>query len=267
MVEEIAAPSPVLRPGVGGAFGNGWKQLWRNFADLLLAGIVFVVMTFVVGFVIGLVFALGWRSSLSSGFDILGFTGVSTTFAWHFQVVSAILGVFYYTPLFWGMMLVFLCAASGRKADLPDLFAGFKRHYRNVLYASILWWLIFSLATLLIGLLPDSVSALATVLTVVWFFVTIVLYSRLIFVPFLLLDKQLSPAEAFRTSWRWTNGHALENFVIFLMGILVMIGGLIVFLVGVIPAAMWVATAVASQYEAVRQEKETPVAFPSPLLP
>jgi len=88
-----------------------------------------------------------------------------------------------------------------------------------------------------------------------------------VFVPFLLTDKKLGAMQSIQTSWEWSRGHALENFLIFLLGILIIIGGLIVLIVGVIPALMWVATAFATQYHAVSQEKGSPVAYPSPMVP
>ena len=267
MVEEMIPPSPDLRPGVGNSYSHGWRRLWKNFADLLLAGIVFAVMTIVVGFIIGAIFSIGWASSFSSGFDVFGFSGTMTEFAWHFQIVSSILDVFYYTPLLYGMLFLFLCAAASRKVDLPDLFLGFKRHYPQVLLASVLWWLIFSAVSLVINWVVANHVVLGGFLSFVWFIVTIVLYSRLVFVPFLLIDKGLPAMEAFSTSWEWSRGHALENFLIFLLGIPIVIGGLIVFIVGVIPAIMWIATAIASQYYAVSLEKENPAVFPSPMVP
>jgi hypothetical protein len=164
------------------------------------------------------------------------------------------------------MLFLFLCAAASRKVDLPDLFRGFKRHYPQVLLAAFLWWLIFSAVSLLISWIAANHVVIGGLLSFVWFIVTIVLYSRLIFVPFLLIDKGLPATEAFSTSWGWSRGHALENFLIFLLAIPIVIGGVIVFIVGVIPAFMWVAT-IASQYYAVSLEKENPAVFPSPMVP
>src|SRR3989304_3159815 len=225
MVEQSAAPSaaPDLSPGVSNAYGHAWRNLWKNFADLLLAGIVYVAMTVPVGFIIGLIFAVGWRDSFSSSLDIFGIFGTTTEFAWHFQIVSGILKVFFFKPLFWGMLFLFLCAASSRTVDLRDLFAGFKRHYSNVLLAAALWWLIFSLPSLAIKRIPDHISSLGDFLSVVWSGVSIVLFCKLGFVRFLVIDKQLSAPRAFATSWQWTRGHALENFGIIVLGALIMI--------------------------------------------
>ncbi len=265
-IEEVPGPDGLLKPGVGNAYRHGWRRLWKNFGDLLLAGIVFFVMTMVIGLIVGAVFSIGWSSSFSSGLSAFGLSGNMTTFAWHFQIVSSILEVFYYTPLLWGLLFLFLCAAAGRRPELAGLFTGFKHRYLRVVETSLLWWLVLSLPSLLILWLGGLNATLGGFLSAVWFFVSIVLYSRLIFVPFLVTDRGLAAGDAFRTSWELSRGHAMENFLIFLLGILVMIGGLIVFLVGVIPAAMWVATALASQYYAVSLEKENPVVSPDTML-
>ncbi len=40
MTIESSAPSIVIQPGVGEAYGNGWRQLWKNFLELLLVIII-----------------------------------------------------------------------------------------------------------------------------------------------------------------------------------------------------------------------------------
>ena len=98
----------------------------------------------------------------------------------------------------------------------------------------------------------------------------IVVYFKLAFTPFLLLDKKLGGFEAVKTSWNMTNHHAGKVFLIGLLGIPITIVGLICFLVGVIPAAMWVYMAIASLYHVVdmrnRGVTRTP-REPSPVVP
>ena len=270
MVEELVPPPVEPRPGVGNSYTHAWRQLWRNswrnFFDLLLAGIVYIVVLFAISFIIGIIFSAGWRDSITSLSSLLFGTSM-TNFAWHLLISSSILQIFLFTPLFWGLLFLFLCAASARTVELNHLFDGFRHSYLRVAETSLLWWLVFSAPSLLIMWLGELNGAVGTFLTVAWFFVSIVLYSRLIYVPFLLMDQGMTGGKAFSTSWEWSRGHALENFLIFLLGALIMMGGLIVFLVGVIPAALWFGTAVASQYHAVSLEKGNPVVYPSPLVP
>ena len=265
MVEEMPPPlEPV--PGVTNSYSFGWRRLWKNFMDLLLAGIVYVVLLVVVGLVVGVAFSVGWRDSIPSLTNLLG-GSTMTTFTWHFLIVSDILQIFLFTPLFWGLLFLFFCAAAGRTVELQDLFLGFRRHYLRVAETSLLWWLVLSLPSNLVTVVNHFSGAAGVFLSVVWTIASIFLYSHLIFVPFLLMDRQLFFTDAFRTSWEWSRGHALENFGIFVMGILVMIGGLIVFVAGVVPAAMWMGLAFASQYYAVTLEKGNPVVYPSPMMP
>jgi hypothetical protein len=268
MTEEMTAPPlPELRPGVGNAYVNGWRQTWKWFLDLLLAGIVYIAMVIAVGLIVGVIFSLGWANSFSSTFDMFGTSAATATISWGAQAVTGVLDIVYYTPLLYGLLFIALLAARARQPELANLFIVFKSNYLNVIVVGILFWLIFSLPTLIIGWILAVVWPLGIVLTIIWVVVAIILYCRLLFVPFLLTDKRLGAVEAIRTSWEWSRGHALENFLILLLAIPITIAGVIVFVVGVIPAIMWVALAVSSQYHAVSLEKENPVAYPSPMVP
>ncbi|MCJ7606067.1 MAG: hypothetical protein MUO19_08580, partial [Dehalococcoidales bacterium] len=96
--------------------------------------------------------------------------------------------------------------------------------------------------------------------------VQIVLFCKLVFVPFLLVDRKMEAVEAIRTSWKWTDGHALRVFGILLLGIPIVITGVICLVVGVIPAVMWIVMAFSSLYHAVSSQKDAPVANPSPII-
>jgi uncharacterized membrane protein len=267
MVEETASPAPDLRPGVGSAYGNGWRQTWKNFADLLLAGIIYVVMTVPVGIVIGLIFSLGWSNSFQTSFDFFGAGTATATIGWGAQLVNGIVDVLYFTPLMYGLLFLALLAARRDRPDLNNLFVVFKTNYANVIVVGVIFWVIFNVPAFILAWITDIAWPIGILLSIAWFFAAIVLFSRLMFTPFLLTDKKLGATQAINKSWEMTRGHALENFLIVLLGIPVLIAGLIVFVVGVIPAIMIVAVAVASQYQAVSLEKSAPVVYPSPLVP
>jgi hypothetical protein len=70
------------------------------------------------------------------------------------------------------------------------------------------------------------------------------------------MDKGLDPVAAIKTSWDMTNGHAINIFLIGLLAIPIVLIGIILLLVGVIPASMWVEGAFASMYHSVNKQLE-----------
>ena len=79
----------------------------------------------------------------------------------------------------------------------------------------------------------------------------IIFACKLAFVPYLVIDKKLDAVKALQTSWKMTDGHAMNIFVMGLLAIFIAIGGLIAFIIGVIIAAMWIYASFASIYYSV----------------
>jgi hypothetical protein len=61
--------------------------------------------------------------------------------------------------------------------------------------------------------------------------------------------------KAVKESWRMTDGHALNVFLIGLLAIFIALAGLICLIVGIIPAVIWIELAFASLYHAVSTQK------------
>lgn len=255
---QTGQPTPIfVEPGVGNAYGNGWRQLWRNFLELLLTGIIWIAVTVPVGIIVGLAFAIGWTGA-SWGITFLGSVDINTSMNWGAQAVNTVLNILYFTPLSYGLLFVFLTAARGEKVEFGNLFAGFKRNYTNILLVALIFFVIFSLPSILIQLLVSAVPVIGWIIYIAWIVVSIILYCKLAFVPFLMVDKEMQATEAIRTSWDWTNGYTGQIFLIFLLAIPIMIAGFIIVIVGSIPAAMWIATSFSSQYHAVKLRREPP---------
>jgi len=94
----------------------------------------------------------------------------------------------------------------------------------------------------------------------------IIFACKLAFVPYLVVDRKLGATDAISTSWRLTNGHAMEVFLIGLLAVPIVIAGLICLIVGVIISAMWIEMAMASLYYAVSElpEKNPATFYNSP---
>jgi uncharacterized membrane protein len=157
-----------------------------------------------------------------------------------------------------------LRAARGEKIEISHLFDGFRRYGQSVL-AYLLLTIFTSAPTIIASIVYDYHLALGVLLMIAAIILVIIVYSKLAFTPFLLLDKRLGGFEAVKASWEMTNGHAGTILLIALLGIPIAIVGVLCFLIGIIPAGMWISMAMASLYYAVDGWKEgRPV--PSDLL-
>jgi uncharacterized membrane protein len=147
-------------------------------------------------------------------------------------ILNYIVGVFLTGPLGYGMSYVFLKAARGQNLEIPDLFAVFK----NYLHAF--------LAVLLTGIIV-GVGFIFLIIPGIYLSV------KLSFVAYLIVDKNLEVIPAIQTSWKMTDGHFWQIFLIGLLAIPIMIAGFICLGVGAIVAIMLISVTQASMYYAV----------------
>lgn len=158
---------------------------------------------------------------------------------------AAILGVlgFIYTilvvgPTDYGVSFAHLKAARGDKLEIKDMFEAFQNYWNAVL------------ANILVG-------AIVTVGFMLLIIPGIIFACKLIFTPYLVVDRKMEVIEAIKESWRMTNGHAWEVFFMGLLAILLSIAGLICFGVGIIVSIMWIRLAFASLYHSVSLSSKT----------
>jgi uncharacterized membrane protein len=148
----------------------------------------------------------------------------------------SILSLLYTPPLEYGVVNCYLRVAREGKVIFEDMFNGFK-NYWNTIAAYFLSFLII-LGGFILLVVPGIIFA-----------------CKLAFVPYLVIDRKLGPVAAIKESWNMTEGHAMEVFLIGLVGIPIVIAGLICLIVGVIVSYMWIGMAMASLYYAVSEEK------------
>lgn len=149
------------------------------------------------------------------------------------QAISALYQILVGTPISFGAAYAWLRAVRGLKPEVGDLFAPFQRNYVSCVLA---------------GLLLEIVIVVGFILLII---PGIILAVRLAFVPFLVIDEGRGPVEALLESWRRTSGYGWTLFGAFLLGIVIVIVGLILLIVGSIPATMLIYLAFASLYAAI----------------
>lgn len=133
--------------------------------------------------------------------------------------------------------LMFVQAIRNQKLDFKDLLAGF-HNYLNVVLAHLL------------------VAALVGIALIALILPGIFVACRLAFVSYLVIDKGLEPIEAVETSWNMTRNHGWKIFGLAFMSLLIGLGGLLLLIVGLIPAMIWIKASFASLYEAILLENE-----------
>ena len=210
--------SATLIPGVRSSYGNGWRQLWKYFLELFLIGLI--------GFLVGLPTGMGgWFDDAVVASTIFGIFGLAY-------------GILINGPIEYGVAFAYLKASRGDKPEIKDVFEAFN-NYWNAVLASLLVFVIIALG-LVILIIPGIIFA-----------------CKLVFTPYLVVDRNMEVIEAIKESWRMTGGHAWKVFFIILLAIPIGIAGLICFGVGVIISIMWLSLAFASLYHAVSMSRQT----------
>jgi uncharacterized membrane protein len=211
----------VLTPTAASVYTFGLSRMKKLFLDLFLITVIFAVV----------LIPLGMITSLD---------GENTPGGVLLRMFSFGYLILLFFPIDYGAAWVFLKAVRNEKFDVQDMFSVFE-NYLNVVLAQLLVWAIVG-----IGLVLFVVPG-------------IVLLCRLAFVRYLVMDRKMEPVEAVKESWRMTRPYGLQIFYMGLLVLPIFIVGAACFVVGLIPALMWVRCAFASMYYAV-SELEKPKA-------
>ena len=134
-------------------------------------------------------------------------------------VLGFIYGLLIANPTDYGVSFAFLKAARNDRPEIKDMFEAFNNYWNAVL------------ANILVG----AIVVIGFILLII---PGIIFLCKLVFTPYLVVDRKMAVIEAVKESWRMTNGHAWKVFLLFLLAIPVSIAGLICFGVGIIPAFM-----------------------------
>jgi hypothetical protein len=217
-----------LVPSIGGSFSYGWRKMFgRAFLPLLLAVII-------AGLLNGPATA-SWKADNTSWFNLV----------WFFPVAffGMVYGFLFKPVISYGKRYLFLKAMRDEETDLRVLFEGFKSKYFKIVLANLI---VFALAV--IGFILLIVPG-------------IIVLCRLVFVPFLVMDKDLEPMQAVERSWQLTRGHGWKIFFMGVISFFIIIAGFVALFVGVIISFMWIHSAFATLYQSVMYQSvdENPI--------
>jgi len=194
---------------------------------------------------VGAVYGHGWRQLRKHFGILLGVTivmfllgalpGVTQeTGTKSYGLLAAAYQVLFIGPVTYGGYYVFLTAARDEAPSFADLFAGF-RNYGNVVLASFVVSLIIGIGVLFL-VVPGIIFA-----------------CKLVFVPYLVMDRKLRAFDAMNESWRITDGYAWTVFFAIVAAIPIVIAGVILLGVGVILSVIWIGLAFSALYLAVSE--------------
>ena len=237
-----------LVPGISNSFGTGWKVMADNFLRLLLVIIILGALVapfkiFNMNFGSTDIHGGPWNWNWDDERSWEHFMGLASLgiFAAFFALLS-MLYFFLVAPVFkYGGDIIFVKAVRKIKPDFECLIKGFMENYLHIVLANLL---VFALVIL--GMFALIVPG-------------IIIACRLAFVSYIVMDKKLDPIEAVELSWKLTKGHGWKIFFMGFASIFIVIFGLILMIVGILPALVWVSSSFATLYESVLIEKEKPL--------
>lgn len=196
-------------PGPGQAYRAGWQIMKKNFLELLLIVLVQGLLSLPAGYY--------GRYAEGANFDFISYL---------FMLAYTFL---FYLPLNYGVLYAYLKAARNEKVQATDIFACF-RNFWNVVLSNLLITTIIGFGFLF------------------FIFPGIYFLSKLVFVPFYVVDKNMEVIEAIKTSWSDTRGYSSHLFSMVLLAVPVVFLGLLFIGVGVIISFMWIGTSFAYFY-------------------
>lgn len=203
-----------------GSFGYGWQQLWKFFLHLFLIGVISWVAGIPAWGPIG-----GEQGFTTAGFVVLNMLAVA-----YWLLVLPVVN--------YGTDWMYLRFMRDERANVADVFQGFKKGYLNIVLANLLVSAIVGIG-LLLFIVPGVIFA-----------------CRLSFVTYLVMDKGLDPVAAIEKSWFMTRGHGWRIFGMYLLSLVLIMCGLVLLVVPGLIALMWAGAAFASLYHAVDLEDE-----------
>jgi uncharacterized membrane protein len=218
----------VLEPEVLECYGHAWNQMWPYFGELFLILLISSAIYFA-GRIIML--PVSFSNFFIDETNLILIPIIAFCSLLYIAFMALL-----YEPVQVGIAYANLKASRGEKLEIKDMFA-FSRNYWNIVLALILSGIIVA-----IGLIFLIVPG-------------IILACKLAFVPYLVIDRNMQATDAIKESWGMTDGHAWKIFLMGLLAVPIILGGLLCLIFGVIISAIWINLAFASLYYAVSLEK------------
>ena len=145
-------------------------------------------------------------------------------------LIGALVGILVVGPLRMGFTYVSLLIIRDQPYSFRNMLQGFENNYAAVVLAPLLTALLV-MAGFIVFILPG-----------------IYLITRLIYVNFLVMDKNMSAVDAVKESWRMSKGQSWDILCMMLWSVCIFILGVLCLLIGIFPASVVIALAFARLY-------------------
>ncbi|NOU58587.1 hypothetical protein [Marinifilum caeruleilacunae] len=205
-------------PTIGGCFQEGWNVLKNHFLILFLAVILAALLDI----------PMGYKQYLENVGDSYS-VGVS-----FFSLLGFIYYVMIVTPFNYGFDWIYLNAARKKEPQFEEILSGFKKY----------------IVVILSHLLVIGIVGFGFVLLII---PGIYLLCKLVFVPYLVMDKKVDPIQAIKLSFYLSKGYFWTIFGMGILSFFIIILGIICFFVGVFVSIVWIHSAFAVLYNAVEE--------------
>lgn len=215
-MEEYSNPIRI-QPDIDNSLSHGWKTMKKQFLPLFLVTIILAILDSIFG-------ASNQGVTDRPNWPILDIIGLA-----FWLLFIPVIG--------YSADMMFVQAVRDIRIDVKDIIAGFN-NFLNIILANLL------------------VMALVGIALIALIIPGIIVACRLAFVSYLVMDKHMDPIAAVETSWKMTRGYGWTIFGLGLFSILIFIVGLILFIVGTIPAVMWIKTSFAFLYQTVLEQTD-----------
>ena len=205
-------------PTVEACFQEGWIVLKNNFLLLLLIVIVSEFVKVPMGYE-----KVNWLADDSFEMNLSFFR----IFALAYYLLVVVL-------FSYGSDWIFLKASRNQKPQFEEILSGFKKF----------------LYVVLSHLLVIGIVGIGFVLLIL---PGVYLLCKLVFVPYLIMDKKIDPVKAVKLSFYLSKGYFWTILGMGILSFVVIILGFICLIVGVFASIIWIRSAFAVLYKAVEE--------------
>ncbi len=219
----------------------GWEAFKKNWKFFLLTGAVVLIFSTILNAVAqGLPDTL-WPISLLVGLS-----------SWFIGIVMSI-----------GILKINIKAVYDEPLVLMDLYSHYQLFLKFLLaqfvanLASIVPVIVLAVGVMVFSTANGNVvlTVLGAFLTLVGLGLLIIVTTRLMFVQYFVVDREMGPADAVRASWNATRGEVVNLILFGVLLFLVVILGLLALVVGLVVAIPVTTLATAYVYKKLSSEK------------
>lgn len=174
---------------------------------------------------------------------------------WYISLVVYLVTVVLGVIMGIGMMKIYLLVAAGEPASIKDLYLHYRLFFKLILAQLVAGLIGFAaalplvIAVILISALNNTIAMIVgSVVIIVGVLFIVHVSLRLMFVQYLVVDKQLGPVEAVKGSFAVTKGHVLQLLGFGAMAFGVTILGVLALFVGLFAAIPVISLATVNVY-------------------